>query len=702
MTALADSAAAPTRAEQELRAAFSLGEPLDLTPGQSPGTGPLHDESRVIHARVIRELLLSDAVTPGRLRQVTITRADIRGPLDLRFMDITCPLRLTDCSFDSVVTLAEAHLRSLSLSGCHGRGIDARHVGVDGDLALDRVRLTGPLRLAGAHLKDDLHLVGAHIDARGSTPALELDNIDVAGKIDAQRLTVDGKVSMRDASVTGSLRIAGARIHAGPGLTAWYGDGLKVGGELDASGLQATGQVRLVDARILSLVLQGAHITNSRHTLILDRLESRGSVFCDGESRFDGGIHAIGIQVGATVYLDHAQVRAAPGKTGAVSLCNATLTGDLLCDEGFRAVGHVDLTGAHIGGQVLLRKADLRAADGNKETRAFTADRAQIGGDLSCLYGSCLGTMSLVRARIGGEMDVFREKDGFQAESALVAPGLCVSRDVNLRTGGTVDLSGAEVTGDINLDLAPLDSGGGPAAADLSGASADVLTLVGSPKHGSLDLTRTSVRLLLDNPQTRPADSPVVLDGLEYDAIATTEETKNPRSYRLDWLKAGTQRVRRSAGEYDDVRFRPQPYTQLAQAYRRAGDDREARRILYRMYREQNSRMTSWRRPHSKVWNGAQDLFLGYGYVPSRALITLLVLAGIASAWFLHSDPAHIGLFEAAILSLGMVLPGSGFDRIEQWTQMSGWSHLLAAGLVMGGLLLGATVIAALARIIKS
>src|SRR5262249_60291703 len=69
-----------------------------------------------------------------------------------------------------------------------------------------------------------------------------------------------------------------------------------------------------------------------------------------------------------------------------------------------------------------------------------------------------------------------------------------------------------------------------------------------------------------------------------------------------------------------------QPYAQRAGASRRAGDAQAARLIQLAKYRQRNS-VTTWRhRWYSKLWNILQDVVIGYGYAPRRALIWLLGL----------------------------------------------------------------------------
>jgi hypothetical protein len=706
-------------AERSLRTSFYSGAPLDLTPTRSESGrdgGPIHVTRPAIRAWVIRDLLLSNVpVAPGQIRQLNVTGAAIQGELDLRFAKTDCPLRLEKCVFDSPVTLYEAHLRSVSLRGSTVPGIDGRHVRVTGDLNLDEVHLTACLRLGGAHLRDDLHLADARIEGGDRNNAvLDLDNIEIKGKIEAPGLTVYGTVSTKAAAVAGPWRMPRARILAAAkapsggrrDALAWNGEGMRIEGTLDASDLHASGQVRLVDTQVLCLVFRDVKIRNSRTALILDRLDCRGSVFCDGRSYLTGGMHAIGIQAGATLYLGDGMAKApaegaADDKKHAVDLRRARITGELKCKAGFRASGACNLADAHVGGRVSFSGASLRSVDGTERQVAFTADGARLDSDLSLEENfSCRGRISLLNARIGGGLTVQQnEGDG---PCSLAAEGLSVARDVTLDMAGTVNLSGADIAGDLTLHGGRLEDNDGGAAADLSAATADVLTLIGSPTKGFLDLTRASVSLFCDRPRDWPDGSCIVLEGFEYHDLTTNDgDRKHHDSYRLQWLKTGTRWTRGAESEYDDVGFTPQPYQQLAAYYRNCGDDNQARHVLHKMYARRNTGLHDWQDPVIKLWNIAQNVFVGYGYSPERAFAWLFAFAVVAAGLFARVGKVHTGFVREIIMSLGLVLPGTGYGQIDPWKATGTASHVIAGLLVLWGLILGATVIAALARVIK-
>lgn len=708
------------QAEKRLRSAYGRGASVNFNEvrAEDRSSELFGDAGKIIRAQVVRELLLDDTPLPaGQIRHLDFTGAVIHGRLDLRFARVECPLSLTGCTFDSVPDLTEAHFGPVSLKECTLPGMRAGHVTVSGDLDLTGSHFSGQLQLRGARLEEDLHLKNAVVSPSGSRSgpqpdadekSLDLAGSHIKGNLEAEGLMVYGQATTANAIVDGSLKMTDAHVWAKKGTDAWDGDGMKVAADLDASGLQATGAVRLIGTRVLELNLQRAEIENAKYAILLDRLESRGSVWCN-EAKLTGGMKASGVKVGQTLYLGSVWASAAAGgEHTAIDLSRAEITGDLSVRGEFHATGDVNLAGARIGGQLALIGAALQADDSDELHSAFTADFADIGAKVHGWDFTCAGVMSFHNARIGGQLKLADRNGAAQdANMYLDARGVRVARDVDANTGGVINLRKAQVDEDITIRLGNLGSDNEEdAAADLSCAQAAVLRLRGRQRAGKLDLTHTSVRRLVDEPNSRqpPATGSLVLDGFEYEELEgtyTPEKGDTDVRYRLDWLKAGTVRVRQAAGGYKEIRFTPQPYLQLAATYQRAGREHERRSVLYHMHHERNRRADSWLHWYSKVWNYAQDWTVGYGYRPGLALIWLLGLSVFSSFWFTYSPGKNVGLLRSSIITLGLILPGSGYEKIEKWVDLSNWSHIVASFIVLIGLVLGATVIAALARILK-
>jgi hypothetical protein len=157
------------------------------------------------------------------------------------------------------------------------------------------------------------------------------------------------------------------------------------------------------------------------------------------------------------------------------------------------------------------------------------------------------------------------------------------------------------------------------------------------------------------------------------------------RDGRLPWLRA-------------DLGFRPQPYAQLAQVYRAAGRDDDARTVLLageRHRREKLGRLGQW-------WGHLQDLTVGYGYRPVRAGLWLAVLFALGTAAFTlirprAAEPAKAPEFVAPIYALDLILPVGDFGQQSAY-HARGATAWLGYALIVGGLILTSTVAAAGAR----
>jgi hypothetical protein len=191
------------------------------------------------------------------------------------------------------------------------------------------------------------------------------------------------------------------------------------------------------------------------------------------------------------------------------------------------------------------------------------------------------------------------------------------------------------------------------------------------------------VRIFQDDPACWPAL--LSIDGLTYDAL----EPRLPARQRLQWLAR------------DPNGHQPLPYEQLAAHYAAIGQPAEARRVMYASERIIRRNMT----PLPRVWSFLQDVTIGYGYQPWRAVAWLALLLIAGSITFGLEPPPPFGSgsaphFNAVIYTLDLLLPvvdlgqKHAFDPAgaEQWL-----SYLLVAA----GWVLVTTVAAGAARVLS-
>ena len=331
---------------------------------------------------------------------------------------------------------------------------------------------------------------------------------------------------------------------------------------------------------------------------------------------------------------------------------NATIDGTVVL-RGCRSTGLVSLGGAMIGGSLLMGGALLTGTG-----IAFDGTALRVRRDLLADGGfTCRGAFRLDRAEIGGVLSLER----------AVLDG----------SGDAESLRTADVAG------GGLDDGEWSTSVAFSGRHLTTRELILLPERrpgGLVDLRHARIGLLRDTPETWPPG--LRLDGLTYEAVTDLEG----RDARLSWLRL------------DPGNFRPQPYAHLAQVYRAAGRDDDARTVLLdgeRHRRGKLSRAGRW-------WGQLQDLTVGYGYRPVRAALWLAVLFIAGAVVFglnppRAAEPAKAPEFVAPVYALDLLLPVGDFGQQSAY-HPRGATAWLAYALIVAGLILTTTVAAAVTR----
>jgi hypothetical protein len=338
-----------------------------------------------------------------------------------------------------------------------------------------------------------------------------------------------------------------------------------------------------------------------------------------------------------------------------LNAANATIDATLALG-GCTSTGLVSLGGATIGGSLMMHGAlltgpgiafdstslrvrrDVLAEDGFTCRGAFRLDRAEIGGILS-----------LERAVLEGSGDV-------AVSSVRAAEDIAKGGLDDTEWSSSVAFSGRHLT------------------------ARELILLPAQPPGGLVDLRHATVGLLRDAPATWP--SGLRIDGLSYEAVTDVDG----RDARLRWL------------QLDPRGFRPQPYAQLAQVYRAAGRDEDARTVLLageRHRRETLSLPGRW-------WGRLQDLTVGYGYRPVRAGVWLAVLFAVGAIVFTlypprAAEPGKAPEFVPPVYALDLILPVVDFGQQSAYYPR-GATVWLAYALIVAGLILATTVAAAAAR----
>lgn len=345
----------------------------------------------------------------GRLRGVDGGRAlfadriVVGGTWYARRLGSDGELRLPGARITGNVDLAGADLASPT-----GDALDMTGVAIDGSFLAGRhgagrglvFRALGRVRLTGARIGGDLVLSGARIE-RPPTPGppdpdpvaeesrmpvvpggivdpgacLVADRAHVEGNLELDDgMSTDGTVRLPNARVGGYLRLSGARLlgprGAGDQGIALLGDGMDVGGDLECrdnggGALICGGQLRLVDAHVRgSASLSGIELSApGGYALLADRLHIGGELYlrrlsCAGTVRLQNA------EIGATLDCTGAQLtepRRRPDGTLRPSLDAraATIGKDLVCADGFVAMGGVRIRRADVRKSVQFTEAAL-------------------------------------------------------------------------------------------------------------------------------------------------------------------------------------------------------------------------------------------------------------------------------------------------------------------------------------------------------
>ncbi len=485
----------------------------------------------------------------------------------------------------------------------------------------------------------------------------------ITGVLDLRRVRLDLPVIMKNCRFTGRIDLSGAHMasvcFSGSRFPSVHGYGLRVDGDADFSRCQAR-RIDIFGARVGGrLWLAGAELggTGSNHALNAPDLTVDGGMYCRG-LRGAGGINLFGAVIGAGLELDGAVLSSQAGL--ALRAPGLNVKADMSCGHGFTATGGISLYSAQIGGQLWLTGAHL---DKGGREHALNAPQISISGGLYCNgQFTASGMINLFGAVIGATLEFDGANLTNTGSKCLRAPGLTVKNSLSFTGGftarGEIDLAGSQVSGEMHFSEAVLSD----SALVLRGAHVGEL-------HAA------------------PACLPgrVYLNGLTYTAL----QPYLPAAQRLEILRR------------DEDGYRPQPYEQLASYYRALGYDEQARAVLLAKQRRRREGLPL----AGKAWGYLQDVAVGYGYRPARALIWLVVLIALTAGYFTASPPHSSGgpahaQFQPVIYAFYAVVPGLNIGQPNPYPASTPgqWIVLLAQ---IAGWTLATTVIAGITRAIS-
>ena len=452
---------------------------------------------------------------------------------------------------------------------------------VGGPAHLDRgFTATGAVVLSGADFGGTLRLSSAELGADLGQRSLAGDGIKVSRDLLLEKAACAGGILLTGASVGGTLNCSGAQLGADQDQNSLVAGQLSVGGDLKLDGVVAAGAVTMAGAGVGG------------------RLTGRGARL--SSNTYGNALNINGSRIGRAVQLGKMPDGAAFIAGGMVLLAGAEITGSLYC-EGSRLVSAnhgkagLEANGVKIGGSAFLTAGFATAG-------LISLQQASIGGSLDC-GGANLGS------------DI--EQISLLAEHLNIAGGLYLHR--GFTAAGAVILRGATIGGELRWEPAT------PTNVEVN--------LEGAHVHYVAD-EWASARPLGFWPARKLRLAGFTYDGFSGPAWAPVEQ-------RLDWIRL----------QYD---FRPgigttppfttQPYRQLSNVYRQAGQEDEARAVEIAMRRDMRKygNLSTQR----KALNWILDITIRYGFKTGRALAGIVALYVIVFVAFIVAQ--HQGSLIAA------------------------------------------------------
>jgi hypothetical protein len=607
-------------------------------------------ERRKIRAGVIVALCAGEVPglsVPPR-RGLRMRGAYVVGVVDLSRAQLSqCPLAFRSCRFEEPFLMQQATTADMTFTSCSLADLRGDRLDSSGSLALTKTHLRR-LSLTGAHFRGFVELSEAQLVSRGEGEvALLADDLHATNMFLSNKTAVEGEVRLIDAQIRGHLDCDGARLNNIGGV-ALFADGLHATSVSLRNDAHVAGEVRLLGTQITHLSCIDAHLSNPRgDALSADRLSAAtvflrdadvegkvrlsgakisGHLECDGarlSNRSEEAINANGLsaasvflrgtKVEGEVRLIHAQIRdtlecdnAHLSNPGRCALNAESITTDnVFIRSNLHVEGEVRLLYARIGGELDCRRANLSNPGGD----ALSADSLKAGAVF--LSGAKVeGNVRLLDAQISTQLSC--------RDAHLSNPGGAALSAENMNTAnvflsgtkveGALRLSGAQISGDLDCSGAHLSNGGGIAlSAQGCHVGGKLSFQLASRAVGKVDLAYAQLGTLADKLASWPKTFNLV--GCSYRAL----EAKNrDPSQRLKWWLSQSEP------------FSPDIYSQLAEVYRRIGEEGYARQVaIAREEKRSHEPNLSW---WVRAWRRFFGFTVAYGYEPWRALGGLMVL----------------------------------------------------------------------------
>jgi uncharacterized protein YjbI with pentapeptide repeats len=405
----------------------------------------------------------------------------------------------------------QVRLTNSTLSNPGGVALNAALITVEKDMyCREGFSTEGELSLSSGHVKGQLSFNSAKLNHAGKV-ALRADHLVVGGHMYCQEgFITQGELNLVAAQVGGEVRFSAAKL-SNPGGIALHADRLDVADDMYCrEGLEVDGLVSLRGAHVQGqLNFNHATLRNpGQVALYAEQLVVDTHLHCHDNFVARGEVNLVAARIGGEVRFSASTLRN-PGGT-ALRADRMFVASDMYCRESLEIHGVVSLRGAHIAGQLNFNKAKIHGAQlrenescetgpGRARKIGLDGDQLVVGSHLYCQDDFEIeGAVSLVAARIGGEVRFSGATLSHENEVALCAERLVVEKDMYCRHGlkinGAVSLRGAHVAGNLCFSTATISNPGGTAVqADQLVVGSDLCCDEGFTADGLIDLTDVHV-----------------------------------------------------------------------------------------------------------------------------------------------------------------------------------------------------------------
>ena len=379
----------------------------------------------------------------------------------------------------------------------------------------------------------------------------------------------------------------------------------------------------LENASIRSLDLSKSCVPEIR----AERVSVKGHVFLTGNFQASGKVNFSGANIGGNLNCFGGKFQVAEEippilfridreycikKTKTLTVQNARIEGSVFLDSAFEATGTVDLSGTSIGGLLDCQGGRFH----NPQGATLKAQGVKINqAVLLCSGFQSSGEVDFLNAAIRSELNCDNGKFINQGGNALILQGADIKNNVLFRDGfyaeGRVGLVDAKVGGTFWMRG------------------------VRYSPFMKLDLRAAKINVLGDEKASWPDSGKLEIDGFTYERISPHSTVDLQE--RLTWLRLQSK-----------DRFSPQPYEQLARAFKNSGLEKESEEISIAKHQDlQFRKQLGWL---EKLLNCISYHTISYGYRPLKIFRYAFVLSIIWTIFYSYG-------YSKALMSPSLVRP---------------------------------------------